>query len=495
MEVAVLVFLSSGLFLGWSLGANDAANVFGTAVGSGMVRFATAAIICSVFVILGAVISGAGAAHTLGKLGAVNAIPGAFMVAFAAALTVYAMTKAGLPVSTTQAIVGSIVGWNLFTGSLTGGSTLVTLVATWIICPVLAAVIAAALFKAIFLWLRRAEINIFRLDAYTRTGLILAGAFGAYSLGANNIANVMGVFVPVSPFTAFSIGDLFTVSSAQQLFLLGSVAIAVGVFTYSKKVMMTVGSSLMSLSPIAAFVVVVSHSIVLFLFASQGLEHFLANLGLPTIPLVPVSSSQAVIGAVVGIGLLKGGRGIRGRVLGSIAAGWVVTPLIAGVLCFVALFFLQNVFNQQVSRLVVYEFTNPVLTRLADESIDIGGVKSLNGRRFFKSVVLADELDRLAYDDEEISRIVDLAEIDNFDFHPDRLADLGEDYLTPDQYAAVIRLSGRIFTHRWLLDDALVEGSEEWALLPDSTINKLYNREIDEKRRAIYSLFRVAGAP
>jgi len=28
------VFLTSGLFLGWSLGANDAANVFGTAVGT-----------------------------------------------------------------------------------------------------------------------------------------------------------------------------------------------------------------------------------------------------------------------------------------------------------------------------------------------------------------------------------------------------------------------------------------------------------------------------
>ena len=495
MEVAVLVFLSSGLFLGWSLGANDAANVFGTAVGSGMVRFATAAVICSVFVILGAVISGAGAAHTLGKLGAVNAIPGAFMVALAAAFTVYAMTKAGLPVSTTQAIVGSIVGWNLFSGSLTDGSTLITLVSTWVICPALAAAIAAGLFKAISLWLRRAQIHIIRLDAYTRAGLILAGAFGAYSLGANNIANVMGVFVPVSPFTAFSFGDLFTVSSAQQLFLLGSLAIAVGVFTYSKKVMMTVGSELMSLSPIAAFVVVVSHSIVLFLFASQGLEHFLAGLGLPTIPLVPVSSSQAVIGAVVGIGLLKGGRGIRLRVLGNIAAGWAVTPFISGLLCFVALFFLQNVFNQQISREIVYEFTDPVLTRLADESIDIGAVKALNGRRFVKAVALADELERLAYDGEEIGRIVDLAEIDNFVIHPDQLATLGEGYLSPDQYAAVNRLSGRVFTHRWMLDEALVEGSGEWAKLPDFTINKLYNREIDEKRRAIYTLFRVVAAP
>ena len=46
MDVTVLLFLSSGLFLGWSLGANDAANVFGTAVGTRMVRFATAAAIC-----------------------------------------------------------------------------------------------------------------------------------------------------------------------------------------------------------------------------------------------------------------------------------------------------------------------------------------------------------------------------------------------------------------------------------------------------------------
>ena len=62
MEIAVLFFLTSGLFLGWSLGANDAANIFGTAVGSRMVRFSTAAIIGSLFVILGATISGGGAA-------------------------------------------------------------------------------------------------------------------------------------------------------------------------------------------------------------------------------------------------------------------------------------------------------------------------------------------------------------------------------------------------------------------------------------------------
>ena len=58
MEVSILVFLAGGLFLGWSLGANDAANVFGTAVGTRMVKFGLAAAVCSIFVILGAVIIG-----------------------------------------------------------------------------------------------------------------------------------------------------------------------------------------------------------------------------------------------------------------------------------------------------------------------------------------------------------------------------------------------------------------------------------------------------
>ena len=133
----ILFFLTSGLFLGWSLGANDASNVFGSAVGSKMVSFRKAAIIASVFVILGAVIQGAGGAQTLGKLGAVNAIGGSFTLALAAAVTVYVMTKFSLPVSTTQAIVGAIIGWNLFTGNRTDPGTLSKIVVTWISGPVL----------------------------------------------------------------------------------------------------------------------------------------------------------------------------------------------------------------------------------------------------------------------------------------------------------------------------------------------------------------------
>jgi PiT family inorganic phosphate transporter len=341
-------FLLSGLFLGWSLGANDAANVYGTAVGTRMVRFRTAAILCSIFVVVGAVVGGAGPSETLGKLGAVNALPGAFTVALSAGLTVTWMTRLGLPVSTSQAIVGGIIGWNLFSGSPTDLTSFTKIVLAWAVCPILAAVFAAVLLKLAQLVMCVFKMHLFRIDATTRWGLVIVGAFASYSLGANNIANVMGVFVPAAPFGDLDVLGWLVLSPAQQLFLLGGAAIAVGVFTYSKRVMLTVGSDLFRLSPVAALIVVLAQALVLFLFSSQGLEHWLSSHGLPTIPLVPVSSSQAIIGAVIGLGIAKGGRNIQVRTLGQVVLGWIATPLIAGLLGFVLLFFVQNVFSQEV---------------------------------------------------------------------------------------------------------------------------------------------------
>ena len=347
MDLSILIYLSSGLFLGWSLGSNDAANVFGLAVATQMVEFRTAAIICSIFVILGAVFSGSGAATTLNELGQVSTISAAFMIALSAALTVYNMVKLRLPSSTTQAIVGGIVGWNIYSGNPTNMEVLIKISLTWVLCPVLAGIIAIGLYTLLKRILRNVRIHMLRLDMYTRFGLIAAGAFGSYSLGANNIANVMGVFIGVSPFTDVNIGS-FNFTSIQQLFLLGSIAIAVGVMTYSYRMMLTVGSELSVLSPIASWVVVVSHSLVLFIFASQGLKEFLQSNSLPSLLLVPVSSTQAVIGAIIGLGLITNRESIRWRKISRIFVSWIITPVIAALICYVSLFFLQNVFNQVV---------------------------------------------------------------------------------------------------------------------------------------------------
>ena len=87
------------------------------------------------------------------------------------------------------------------------------------------------------------RLHLFAIDQYTRIGLIIVGAFGAYSLGANNIANVMGVFVPVAPFSELNVANLFILTGTQQLFLLGGLAIAIGAYTYSRRVMETVGGT------------------------------------------------------------------------------------------------------------------------------------------------------------------------------------------------------------------------------------------------------------
>lgn len=348
LDLTFFLYLTSGLFLGWSLGANDAANVFGTAVGTKMVRFRTAAIIASIFIILGAVYAGAGASETLGELGSINTLPGSFMAALSAAVTVYSMVKYGLPVSTSQAIVGAIIGWNAFAGKDTDIEILTKIVSTWVICPVLSGICAIIIYSIIKKITKSSHIHILRQDCYTRIGLIVAGAFGAYALGANNIANVMGVFVDSSPFKPLHLGYGFSLSGIQILFLIGALAISTGVLTYSHRVINTVGNSIMKMSPLMAWVAVVSQSLVLFIFASQGLQNFLLSHGLPALPLVPVSSSQAVIGAVMGIGIAKGANNLNWSLIGRIAFGWITTPLIAALLCFISLFFLQNVFGQVV---------------------------------------------------------------------------------------------------------------------------------------------------
>ena len=343
----ILFFLTSGLFLGWSLGANDASHIFGSAVGSKMVTFRKAAIIASVFFILGAVIQGSGTSHTLDKLGSVNAIGGSFTLAFAAAITIYMMTKFALPISTTQAIVGAIIGWNFFTGNHTDSKTLEKIVSAWIAGPVIGAVFAILLYIIVKWFKKSSGIHLIRFESYIKTGLIVVGAFGAYSLGANNIANVMGVFVP-----AFHLKDLdlwiISLNSSQQLFLLGGIACASGIITYSWKVMQTIGSNILELSSEAALVVVLAQALVLFIFSSTGLSNLVVKMGLPPIPMVPVSSSQVIVGCILGIGLYKGARNINFKILGEIGLGWIISPVASGLLTFFMLFFMKNIFGINV---------------------------------------------------------------------------------------------------------------------------------------------------
>lgn len=333
------------------MGANDAANIFGTAVGSKMIRFRTAALVAGIFVIIGATLQGSGTTNTLSQLGSVDALPGAFTVALSAAIVVFLMTRALLPVSTTQAIVGAIIGWNLFTGHSTDVKILTTILTTWVVSPVIGAIFSAFFYMLLRALLKKLQIHLVVLDVYIKWALLIVGAFGAYSLGANNIANVMGVFAGSAPNVVIDMG-IFRLDGLQVLFLLGGIAIAVGILTYSKGLMMQVGNGIMALSAEAAIVTVLSQAVVLFVFSSTAFSEFLQSLGLPPVPLVPVSSSQVIVGSIIGIGMIKGVNEIKFKTIKGIAYGWVLTPIAAGLLSFLALFFVKNLFNLNVGTAV-----------------------------------------------------------------------------------------------------------------------------------------------
>ncbi|MBK7630506.1 MAG: inorganic phosphate transporter [Ignavibacteriales bacterium] len=490
MDISVWFFISSGLFLGWSLGANHAVNVFGTAVVSKMVKFRTAAIISGIFVILGSVISGAGTTKTLTDLGSINAIAGSFSVALAVGISVTLMTRAKLPVSTSQAVIGGIIGWNIFTGSPTDYTSLTKILFSWVASPVIAAIFGFLIFKLMKKTVLKWKIHLLRLDNYTRIGLIVVGALASYSLGANNIANVMGMFVSAPLFKDMHIGNIITISSVHQLFLLGGIAIAIGIFTYGNNVMETVGTDLYKISPITGFVVVLAEFIVLFLFTSQTLEAFLLKNNLPSFPLVPLSTTQAFIGAVIGVGIAKDPSSINFKVLGKIAIGWGVAPLTAGLITFISLFFIQNVFEQKIIHPVPYEITTSVISKLNAERIETKQINDLLGQRFLNNKNFLNELKyRFDYDSKQIYSIFNYALIDSFKIDSSLVNTLPEKYdFTETEKNQLKKLHGKSFNHKIDFEDAVYSNLPMWSLSAD----KLKDKAILEKKIIIEELFRVS---
>jgi PiT family inorganic phosphate transporter len=334
-------------------------------------------------------------------------------------------------------------------------------------------------------------INLFAEDYRTRIGLILIGAFGAYSLGANNIANVMGVFVSAQPIGPIDIFGMFTLSGTQILFLIGGISIALGIITYSYKVMDTVGASILQLSPITAFIVVLAESIVLFVFSSEGLETWLIRHGLPSFPLVPVSSSQAVVGAVIGIGLIKNFRTIRLKVLGEIATGWVTTPIISGLITFVFLFFLQNVFNQKVYVESEYVISEEVVTYLEERDIETEKLKEFSDRSYFSEIGFYNDL-RAALDMNKdlVVQIINTAKISRIFIDPLIVSTkLDTLWLSEEQIFELKALGNRKFDYRWQFDQALKSQGTAWTSKPASINNREYNKSLIDKYEYLYRMF------
>jgi PiT family inorganic phosphate transporter len=297
--------LLSSVLLGWSLGANNFANIFGTGVATGAIKYGAAIFLSVVFVLFGALLEGPKCMETVGELSTLLTIE-AFYCSLAAGITMTVLTYFAIPTSTSQAIIGAIVGAGILSGSA-DFSKLFKIIICWLVTPVGAIVLAYFLHRSLRYVLDKTITNIAHLNYLYSVGIIMAGCYNAYTLGSNNVATVTGVYV----------GSGFL--SAGMASLIGGISIAAGIITYGKKVMITVGKEIAPLDPFSAFVAILATAFTLHIFTQIG---------------VPVSSSQAIVGAVVGVGIVGGLRTVSAKVVTKITVGWFMTPLAAGILTF-----------------------------------------------------------------------------------------------------------------------------------------------------------------
>lgn len=300
-------YLLPSVFLGWSLGANDAANVFGPTIASGLIPHKPAMIFGSLFVVLGAVVGGSKCLMNVSSITTGLVLDSALAV-LSAASTVTIMTVLKFPVSTSQAVFGGIVGTNIFRFGFenVNWAPMLKFVVVWVLTPTGATVISFLLYKILAILFRRIR-SVQLQDRFITVGSWLVGFYGCYALGANNVANVTGALV----------GNLLSVTEAA---LIGGLCIGLGMISFSKGVITTVGKGIIALDHFSGMIAVLAHSITVWVYSLVG---------------IPVSSSQAIVGAVIGLGYARGAKLSNPRIVLNIVLAWVATPLVAGLISYI----------------------------------------------------------------------------------------------------------------------------------------------------------------
>ncbi len=372
----------AGLYMAWNIGANDVANSMSTAVGAKAITLRQALVIASILNFLGAVLVGKHVTDTIKNkiidvsLMSQHDVTLGFLAALlSASLFVTFSTWRELPVSTTHAIVGGVAGFGLIGGGMemVHWDTLTQVVASWVLSPFAGAALAFFMFKVIQKLIfdvadpvARAKqlsplfigltIFIILLSIFTKTrvgtelnytmgeyiliSLVMSAAAGlagylffvktrahakkkkydvveglfrrlqvmtscyvAFSHGANDVANAVG---PVAVILAFSWQEVDTV----YLLAFGGIGLALGITTWGYKVIRTVGGRITALTNTRGFSVDFAAATVVLVASKMGM---------------PISTSHAVVGAVIGVGLARGLDAVDLGVIKKIVYSWLLT--------------------------------------------------------------------------------------------------------------------------------------------------------------------------
>ena len=290
----------------------------GMAYGAGGVvkKRSTALLLIAVFVIAGATLESHNVVTTVGT----GIIPGesmtplgAMVMMLTAALVTAANTWMKWPVSTSQLACFSVVGAALgMRAPINWGTTVLFLFITWIGTPIVSALLGFLLTRLADSFLSRSH------DRILRWCLFAGCCYAAYTLGANNTGNAVGVFYGLKLVTPVKAG------------FIGGIAMAIGAITWGKGILEKVGKGIVEVDLNIGVAAKLAQSIT---------AHTSAALGYPT------SMNQALIGGVTGASGARGLRSLNRKALSEIVFSWFFTPLLAGLLSFLIYVLLSRVFK------------------------------------------------------------------------------------------------------------------------------------------------------
>lgn len=386
LSIATLI----GLYMAANIGANDLANAMGTSVGSGAITLKQAVLISIIANTLGAVLAGGYVTNTISKgmidpgllAGDPNKLMlGMFAALISAGLWVNLATYFALPVSTTHAIVGSVVGFGMISvgAGAVNWDKIITIAISWIISPVTGACIAGGMYyfaekkilsskdpykaaenyapflvflvfvililSVIFKALKNLDLDfgVFLITLITIPLAAVAAAFGRswvrWQQGRPRLqaySPVEGLFaqlqVLAACYIAFAHGANDVANAVGPLAAIFSVvktktvALQVGVPFWMLFVGgMAVGGGLL------VFGTRVMETIGKNITEITPIRGFCAQFGAATTILVcsrlglPVSTTHVLVGSVVGVGLMRGMGALDLRILKNIGFSWIVT--------------------------------------------------------------------------------------------------------------------------------------------------------------------------
>ena len=306
IDVYLYAALTLAAVLSAVLGGNNFSTCLGASLGAGIVKLSDAMLIASAGVLAGTLFEGYKLSNVLGGQILPALSSSGLVVILLAGLSVMAVvTLFRLPLSLSQVLVGAGWGLALANGVRVANTFSLTVVVSWILSPVLGFCVSAIVETVMLRFGHRAKDVLALNRTYARLTLI-AGFYAAYTLGANTLGLVVGLF-------SSSLGDRLPLS------IVLSAATIVGIMFLSKGTVRSVADNLVGLSPSMALSAQ---------FGGAMSAHVFTQLSLP------VSISQVVIGGMSGAASAKRMAITNKRIIQQVIAGWTIGPLAGAIVSF-----------------------------------------------------------------------------------------------------------------------------------------------------------------